>query len=94
MPKRIPPLSDVKVRTAKPHDTEQKNFDGGCLFLLVTPSDGKLWHFKYRFVNKERKLDIDPEMSAHFALISLISSALRQGRAQVNNARLCPFLRG
>jgi hypothetical protein len=22
--------------------------------LLVAPSGGKLWHFKYRFVNKER----------------------------------------
>ncbi len=60
MPKRITPLSDVKVRTAKPHDTEYKIFDGGGLFLLVTPSGGKLWHFKYRFVNKERKLTFGP----------------------------------
>lgn len=60
MPKRITPLSDVKVRTAKPHETEYKIFDGGGLFLLVTPSGGKLWHFKYRFVNKERKLAFGP----------------------------------
>lgn len=56
MPKRITPLSDVKVRTAKPYETEYKIFGGDGLFLLVTPSGGKLWHFKYRFVNKERKL--------------------------------------
>ena len=33
-----------------------KLFDGGGLFLLVTPVGGKLWHFKYRFAGKEKKL--------------------------------------
>jgi integrase len=56
MPKRITPLSEVRVRTAKPQENEYKLFDGGGLFLLVTPSGGKLWHFKYRFDNKEKKL--------------------------------------
>lgn len=56
MPKRITPLSEVKVRTAKPRKNTYKIFDGGGLFLLVTPSGGKLWHFKYRFDKKEKKL--------------------------------------
>jgi len=56
VPKRITPLSDAKVRTVKPRETEDKIFDGGGFFLLVTPSGGKLWHFKYRFVNKERRI--------------------------------------
>jgi len=40
-------------------------FDGGGLFLLVTPSGGKLWHFKYRFNGKEKKLSLGtyPEIS-------------------------------
>ena len=56
MPKRIAPLSDIKVRTIKPTESPQKLFDGGGLFLLVTPTGGKLWNFKYRFDGKEKKL--------------------------------------
>ncbi len=65
MPKRITPLSEAKVRTAKSQENEYKIFDGGGLFLLVTPSGGKLWHFKYRFDNKEKKLTLGtyPEIS-------------------------------
>lgn len=65
MPKRIAPLSDIKVRTAKPKGNDYKIFDGGGLFLLVTPSGGKLWHFKYRFDKKEKKLTLGayPEIS-------------------------------
>jgi hypothetical protein len=65
MPKRITPLSEIKIRTAKPKKTTYKIFDGGGLFLLVTPSGGKLWHFKYRFEGKEKKLSLGsyPEIS-------------------------------
>ena len=56
MPKRIAPLTDTKVRTIRPRKSPQKLFDGGGLFLLVTPSGGKLWKFKYRFEGKEKKL--------------------------------------
>jgi hypothetical protein len=56
MPRRIAPLSDTKVRTIKPTEKPQKLFDGGGLFLLVTPTGGKLWNFKYRFEGKEKKL--------------------------------------
>jgi integrase len=65
MPKRITPLSEVKVRNAKPMNNPHKLFDGGGLFLLVTPSGGKLWHFKYRFEKKEKKLAFGtyPEIS-------------------------------
>lgn len=65
MPKRITPLSEIKVRTAKPQKDTYKIFDGGGLFLMVTPSGGKLWHFKYRFDGKEKKLSLGsyPEIS-------------------------------
>jgi integrase len=56
MPKRITPLSEIKIRTAKPLEKTYKIFDGGGLFLLVTPPGGKLWYFKYRFTDKEKKL--------------------------------------
>jgi integrase len=65
MPKRIAPLTEAKVRTAKPQKSPKKLFDGGGLFLLVTPSGGKLWNLKYRFNGKEKKLSLGsyPEIS-------------------------------
>ncbi len=65
MPKRITPLSEVKVRNAKSRGNAYKLFDGGGLFLFLTPSGGKLWHFKYRFDSKEKKLTLGtyPEIS-------------------------------
>ncbi len=56
MPKRIMPLTDIQVKTAKPHAKEYKLSDGGGLFLLVTPTGGKLWNLKYRFAEKEKRL--------------------------------------
>jgi len=56
MPKRIIPLTDMKVQKAKPKEKPFSLFDGGGLYLLITPSGGKLWRFKYRFDNKEKKL--------------------------------------
>ena len=43
-----------------PRRDEYKLFDGGGLFLLVTPSGGKHWHFKYRFDGKEKKFSLGP----------------------------------
>lgn len=65
MPKRIAPLTDTKVRTTKPTENPQKLFDGGGLFLLVTPTGGKLWRLKYRFGGSEKLLSFGtyPETS-------------------------------
>ncbi len=56
MPKRIKPLSDIQVKTAKPKDKAYKLADGSGLFLLVTPTGGKLWRMDYRFNNKRKTL--------------------------------------
>ena len=56
MPKRITPLTDTTVRTIKPAEKPKKLFDGGGLFLLVTPTGGKLWRLKYRFGGIEKLL--------------------------------------
>ena len=65
MPKKIRPLSDTEVRSGKPHQKQYKLFDGGGLFLLITPQGGKLWRCKYRYGNKERLLAFGayPEIS-------------------------------
>jgi integrase len=51
-------LTNIKVRNAKPTDKEYKLADGGGLYLLVTPSGGRLWRFKYRMHGAEKKLSI------------------------------------
>lgn len=50
------PLSDVAIRKAKPADKPQRLFDGGGLYLEVTPAGGKLWRWKYRYASKEKRL--------------------------------------
>ncbi len=65
MPKRIIPLTDMKVQKAKPKTKPVTLFDGGGLFLLITPSGGKLWRFKYRYDGKQKLLALGtyPEIS-------------------------------
>ena len=50
------PLTDIKIRSAKPGDKTYKLFDGGGLYLEVTTADGKYWRWKYRFGGKEKRL--------------------------------------
>jgi integrase len=58
-------LSDVAVRNAKPATKPVRLFDGGGLYLEVTPAGGKLWRLKYRFSGKEKLLALGkyPEVS-------------------------------
>jgi len=53
MPKRIVALTDTEIRKEKSKDKNYKLYDGGGLFLLVTPSGGKLWRLKYSFRGTE-----------------------------------------
>ena len=52
------PLTDTAVRRAKAKKKPYKLFDSGGLFLLVAPSGGKWWRFKYRFAGKEKLLSL------------------------------------
>lgn len=49
-------LSDTAIRNLKVPSKPTKISDDRGLFLLLTPSGGKLWRFKYRFDRKERLL--------------------------------------
>jgi len=60
------PLTDVRIRNLKPKDRSYKVFDGGGLYLEITPAGGKLWRFKYRFDGKHKTLSI-----GKYPLISL-----------------------
>jgi integrase len=51
-------LTDVSVRSAKPAAKAYKIADGSGLYLLVTPSGGRLWRLKYRMNGVEKKLSL------------------------------------
>ena len=44
----VKPLTAMQVLNAKPREKPYKLFDGGRLFLQVSPAGGKHWKFKYR----------------------------------------------
>jgi integrase len=77
MPKRIIPLTDLRVSRARPQKKRVTIFDGGGLFLLVTPSGGKLWRFKYRFERNEKLLALGA-----YPAISLADARQRRDEAR------------
>lgn len=56
MARRVKPLTATQVLNAKPKDKAYKLFDGGGLFLQVTPAGGKHWKMKYRQANGKESL--------------------------------------
>jgi len=59
------PLTDLAIRSAKPDDKPIKLFDGGGLFLLLTPAGQRYWRLKYRVAGKEKllALGVYPDVS-------------------------------
>lgn len=51
-------LTDVAVKNLKPTAKTQKLFDGGGMFLEVSPQGGKRWRLKYRYAGKEKLLSL------------------------------------
>lgn len=59
------PLTDIKVKTAKPTEKAYKLADGGGMFLLVKPNGSKYWRLKYRYAGKEKlyAIGVYPDVS-------------------------------
>lgn len=51
-------LTDTAIRKAKPTPKPQRLFDGGGLYLELSPAGGKWWRLKYRFGGKEKRLSL------------------------------------
>lgn len=51
-------LTDVKIRSAKPKATAYRLADAAGLYLLVSPSGGKLWRWNYRFDGKQKTMSL------------------------------------
>lgn len=54
----MPALSELKIRNAKPRERAYKIFDERGLFLLVTPTGGRLWRLRYRIGNLEKLISL------------------------------------
>lgn len=54
--RHMPPLTHLAIRKAKATERAQKIFDGGGLYLEISPKDSRWWRLKYRFDGKEKRL--------------------------------------
>ncbi len=50
------PLTDTRIRNAKPQAKAYKISDAGGMYLLVKPDGGRYWRLDYRFAGKRRTL--------------------------------------
>lgn len=70
-------LTNFSVVNAKSKSVSYKLFDEKDLYLLVTPSGGKLWRFKYHYQGKEKLLALGKHPN-----ISLIDVRERRDEAR------------
>lgn len=65
MSRVIKPLTETQIKNAKPKDKDYKLFDGGGLYLLITPKGYKWWRLKYKIDGREQlmSLGVYPETS-------------------------------
>ena len=54
----VAPLTELKIKRAKPKNKMYKLFDGNGLYLEVKPNGKKTWRVKYRLNNKEKTYTI------------------------------------
>ena len=71
------PLTDTKIRAAKPADKPYRLSDEKGLYLEITSAGGRYWRMKYRYQGKEKRLafGVYPDIS------------LAQARAKRDQAR-------
>ncbi|MGH8501757.1 MAG: tyrosine-type recombinase/integrase [Gammaproteobacteria bacterium] len=52
------PLTDIKIRNAKPTEKFRKLTDAGGLYLLLNPDGSRWWRLSYRFGGKQKGLSL------------------------------------
>jgi integrase len=52
------PLTNTKIRNAKPGDKTIKLYDERGLYMELSPNGGKWWRLKYRYNGKEKRLSL------------------------------------
>ena len=65
MARSASPLTDSRIRQAKPTDKPTKLADGGGMYLLLRPDGSRYWRLDYRFDGKRKTLALGvyPEVS-------------------------------
>jgi len=71
------PLTDAKVRTAKPEAAPIKMADGGGLYLEVRVTGAKLWRYRYRIAGKENVFAI-----GEYPVVSLAEARAEHAKAR------------
>jgi integrase len=71
-------LTDAKCKGAKAGDKPVKVFDGGGLFLFISPTGAKVWRLTYRIDGKAQTLVIGPYPS-----VSLAEARQKREKAKV-----------
>lgn len=51
-------LTSTQIKNAKPQEKPYKLADEKGMYLVVSPSGGKLWRLNYRFDGKQKTLSI------------------------------------
>jgi integrase len=51
-------LNEARIRAARPKDKPYKLRDGRGLYLLVTPTGGRLWRLRFRYAGRENMLSL------------------------------------
>jgi integrase len=73
----VMPLTDTRIRNAKPIGKPYKLSDGGGMYLLVTPDDARYWRLDYRFAGKRRTLAL-----GIYPIVSLANARSRREDAR------------
>ncbi|HTW37557.1 MAG TPA: integrase arm-type DNA-binding domain-containing protein [Steroidobacteraceae bacterium] len=70
-------LTETRIRAVKPREKPYKLPDGRGLYLLVSPTGGRLWRLRYRYAGRESMLGLGayPEVT------------LKAARERANDAR-------
>lgn len=92
-------LTDAKIRSAAPTERTKKLFDGGGLYLELSPKGGKWWRLKYRYEGKEKRISLGtyPSVSlkaareqAQAARASLLNNIDPSAKRQAEKACVSP----
>lgn len=70
------PLTDAKLRAAKPADKPYKLFDTNGLFVKITPSGSKLWRFRFHIDGKEKLMAL-----GEYPRVNLVDARRRRDTA-------------
>ena len=71
-------LTDAKVRGFKPKSKPYKVFDGGSLYLFISPTGSKIFRVAYRLAGKQQTISIGP-----YPLIALSAARAKRDELKI-----------